>query len=142
MNLWFLFTKKIAVALDFSKRDQQLIAHAMRQAGEFTQITLIHIVESASARVLGNEADDLETRKDQEKLDGYVAFLKQKGIVAESKLGFKNRTKEIPRLVKEANADLLVIGAHGHSGMKDWIYGETIDVVRHKLKIPVLIVSL
>ena len=134
--------KKIAVALDFSKRDQQLIAHAMRQAGEFTQITLIHIVESASARVLGNEADDLETRKDQEKLDGYVAFLKQKGIVAESKLGFKNRTKEIPRLVKEANADLLVIGAHGHSGMKDWIYGETIDVVRHKLKIPVLIVSL
>jgi manganese transport protein len=26
--------------------------------------------------------------------------------------------------------------------MKDWIYGETIDAVRHQLKIPVLIVSL
>ena len=32
MNLWFLFTKKIAVALDFSKRDQQLIAHAINHA--------------------------------------------------------------------------------------------------------------
>jgi manganese transport protein len=57
-------------------------------------------------------------------------------------LGFRNRQKEIPRLVKEANADLLIIGAHGHSGMKDWLYGETIDAVRHQLKIPVLIVNL
>jgi manganese transport protein len=134
--------KRIAVALDFSKRDQQLIAHAMRQADPSSSFILIHIVESASAKILGKEADDFETRKDQEKLDGYVSYLKEKGIVAESKLGFHNRQKEIPRLVKEARADLLVIGAHGHSGMKDWIYGETIDAVRHQLKIPVLIVSL
>jgi manganese transport protein len=44
------------------------------------------------------------------------------------------------KLVKESNADLLVIGAHGHKGMKDWLYGQTIDGVRHALKIPVLIV--
>jgi manganese transport protein len=37
---------------------------------------------------------------------------------------------------------MLVIGAHGHSGVKDWVYGETIDKVRHELKIPVLIVNL
>jgi manganese transport protein len=63
-----------------------------------------------------------------------------KGYEAECKLGFRNRNKEIPRLVKEANADLLIIGAHGHSGVKDWLYGETIDAVRHQLKITVLIV--
>jgi manganese transport protein len=134
--------KRIAVALDFSKRDQQLIAHALRQADASSSLILIHIVESASAKILGKEADDFETRKDQEKLDGYVNYLKEKGIAAENLLGFRNRQKEIPRLVKEANADLLVIGAHGHSGMKDWIYGETIDAVRHQLKIPVLIISL
>jgi manganese transport protein len=44
------------------------------------------------------------------------------------------------RLVKSAKAELLVIGAHGHSGVKDWFYGETINAVRHGLKIPVLIV--
>jgi manganese transport protein len=134
--------QRIAVALDFTSKDPELIAHAMRQADGLTKIILIHIVESASARVLGTEADDLETRKDQEKLDGYVDFLKQKGFIAESKLGFRNRNKEIPRLVKEGGAELLVIGAHGHSGVKDWLYGETIDVVRHHLKIPVLIVRL
>ncbi|MFL5809528.1 MAG: Nramp family divalent metal transporter, partial [Flavisolibacter sp.] len=134
--------KRIAIALDFSIRDQQLIAHALKQAHESSIIILIHIVESASAKVLGTEADDFETRKDQEKLDGYVEYLVHKGIAAECKLGFRNRNKEIPRLVKDAKADLLVIGAHGHTGMKDWFYGETIDAVRHQLKIPVLIVSL
>jgi manganese transport protein len=132
---------RIAIALDFSLRDRQLIAHAIKQSNELTRIFLVHIVESASAKVLGEESDDFETRKDQEKLDEYVYYLKQKGFLAESSLGFRNRQKEIPRLVKEANADLLIIGAHGHSGMKDWLYGETIDAVRHQLKIPVLIVN-
>jgi manganese transport protein len=133
---------RIAVALGFSERDKELLAHAIRQSGEFTRIILIHIVESAPAKILGTETDDFETRKDQEKLDEYAAFLRQKGLQAESLLGFRNRQKEIPRLVKESGADLLIIGAHGHSGMKDWFYGETIDAVRHQLKIPVLIVSL
>ncbi len=31
---------------------------------------------------------------------------------------------------------MLVIGAHGHTGIKDLIYGETINTVRHELKIP------
>jgi manganese transport protein len=132
----------IAVALGFSDHDKQLLAHAIKQSSAFTKINLIHIVESASAKVLGTETDDLETRKDKEKLDEYVAFLQQKGFTAESFLGFRNRQKEIPRLVKETEADLLIIGAHGHSGVKDWLYGETIDAVRHQLKIPVLIVNL
>jgi manganese transport protein len=133
---------RIVVSLGFSNRDKELLAHAMKQSSALTRIVLIHIVESASAKILGKESDDLETRKDQEKLDEYVSFLQQKGFNAESMLGFRNRQKEIPRLVKDANADLLIIGAHGHSGMKDWLYGETIDAVRHQLKIPVLIVSL
>ncbi len=132
--------KKIAVALDFSRRDKEVIAHALALATKNTSITVLHIVESASAKILGTESDDFETRTDQEKLDFYVAHIEQKGFAAESALGFRNRTKEIVRIVKEVNADLLIIGSHGHSGMKDWLYGETINAVRHQLKIPVLIV--
>jgi manganese transport protein len=36
---------------------------------------------------------------------------------------------------------MLVAGAHGHTGFKDLIYGETVNTVRHELKIPVLIVN-
>ena len=125
--------KNIAVAIDFSEQDQQLLASALGQAGEASKITFIHIEESASARLLGNEADDYETRQDQEKLNRYVAYVKEKGIDADSKLGFKDRAKEITRLAKEAHADILIIGAHGHSGVKDFLYGGTINAVRHQL---------
>ena len=133
--------QRIAVALDFTQADQQLIAYALGQATATTELILIHVVESASARIWGNQTDDLETRKDSEKLEDYVQQLKQQGITARSMLGFRSRQKEIVRLVKEAKADLLVIGAHGHRGYKDWLYGETIDAVRHGLRIPVLIIN-
>ncbi|MEJ7682500.1 MAG: universal stress protein [Segetibacter sp.] len=35
---------------------------------------------------------------------------------------------------------MLVMGAHMHTGVMDFLYGETVDKVRHQLKIPVLIV--
>jgi manganese transport protein len=133
--------KRIAVALDFSKRDAQLIAHAIGQSKTDAEFVLIHIVESVPAKMLESESDDLETRSDQQKLDDYVHLLREQGIKAQSFLGFKRRNKEIVRIVKEVQADLLVIGAHGHRGIKDWLYGATIDAVRHQLKIPVLIVN-
>jgi manganese transport protein len=134
--------KRIAVALDFSKKDAQLIAHAIGQSKTEAEFILIHIVESVSAKVLESESDDLETRSDQQKLDDYVNLLREQGIKAQSFLGFKRRNEEIVRIVKETQADLLVIGAHGHRGIKDWLYGATIDAVRHQLKIPVLIVNI
>lgn len=133
---------KIAIALDFSHNDQKLLAHAISQGKVNTHYLLIHVVESASARFLGKDSDDLETRTDEERLQQYILQLKKNGFSAEGKLGFRDRAKEIARLVKEGNADMLIIGAHGHSGIKDWIYGETIESVRHELKIPVLIVNL
>jgi manganese transport protein len=132
--------KKIAVALEFSTHDQKLLGHAIGQGTGVTEYTLLHIVESVPARIFEQESDDLETQKDKEHLLFYVQQLLQKGFKAEAKLGYGNRAKEIVRLVKESNADMLVIGAHGHAGIKDFIYGETINAVRHELKIPVLVV--
>jgi manganese transport protein len=134
--------KRIAVALDFSDNDNKLIAYAMAQGKKNTSFLLIHIVESASAKLLGIQSDDFETRKDQEQINWYVQNLKEIGLSAEGYLGFKNRAKEIVRIVKDNNVDMLVIGAHGHTGLKDFIYGETVNTVRHELRIPVLIVHL
>lgn len=132
----------IAVALDFSKNDQKLINHAVGQGNKDTTYVLIHIVESAATRLMEKETYDLETRKDQEQLDAYIQQLKEKGIVASAFLGFNDRAKEIVRIVRQNSADMLVIGAHGHTGMKDLLYGQTVGAVRHELKIPVLVVNL
>jgi len=141
-NLSIPAYKKIAVALEFSDHDEKLLGSAIGQGKSDTEYLLIHIVESTSARLLGKESDDYETAKDEERLQFYIQQLNQRGFSAVGKLGFKNRTKEIARIVKEESADLMVIGAHGHSGIKDWLYGETINTVRHELHIPVLIVNL
>ncbi len=133
---------KIAVALDFSEHDQKLIVNAIAQGNKNSSFVLIHIVESASARLLGNESDDMETRNDQQRLDNYIGQLKTKGFDAIGVLGYQSRAKEIIRIIKEQNADMLVIGAHRHTGIKDLIYGETVNTVRHEINIPVLIVNL
>jgi manganese transport protein len=132
---------KIAVALEFSQYDEKVLAHAIGQGHADTEYLLIHIVESAPAKVLGEASDDYETRKDKEQLDIYISQLAAKGLKAIPMLGFNNRAKEIVRLVQEGGADMLVIGAHGHTGIKDMIYGETINTVRHELKVPVLVVN-
>jgi len=133
---------KIAVALDYSANDEKLLAYAIGQGKEKTNYLLLHIVESASANLHGKDSDDFETIKDTEQMEFYVQQLKERGFEAEGKLGFRNRVKEIARIVNENNADMLVIGAHGHTALKDFIYGETVNAVRHELKIPVLVVNL
>ncbi len=133
---------RIAVALDFSEHDQKLIVNAIGQGNKNSTFVLVHIVESASARLLGNESDDMESRKDLERLNNYIEQLKLKGFDAVGILGFQSRAKEIIRIITEQKADMLVIGAHRHSGIKDLIYGETVNTVRHEINISVLIVNL
>ena len=133
--------QKIAIALDFSDNDFKLISNAIGQAGINKEFILIHVVETATSKLHGKETDDYETKKDQERLNMLVAKIKSKGYEAKGILGFKETVKEITRIVLEEKADLLIIGAHGHKGLKDFIYGSSINKVRHALDIPVFIVK-
>jgi manganese transport protein len=141
-NLSIPTFKNIAVALDFTTRDEKIVAFALAQGKPDTTYTLIHVVESAAAKLLGPSADDLEAKEDSSRLENYVQQLRLKNLKVEGKLGHRNRNAEIIRMVKESNADLLVIGSHGHTGLKDLWFGETINAVRHEVKVPVLIVNI
>ncbi|MBP7990435.1 MAG: divalent metal cation transporter, partial [Sediminibacterium sp.] len=140
-NLTVKPTQKIGIALDFTLADEKLIAHALAQGQQGSNYVLIHVVESVSAHYLGAASDDEETRLDQERLSEYQRQLEQKGYQVSTALGFKNRTAAIVKIVADNKVDMLVMGAHGHKGIKDYIFGETIESVRHKLSIPVLIVN-
>ena len=103
---------------------------------------LIHIVESMSANFFGQESYDYETKKDRAQLENYQTQLEEKGFKVKSELGFGKRVKSIAKIVEQQNADLLIVGAHGHKGLKDWIYGETVNAIRHEVNIPVLVINL
>ncbi len=133
--------KKIAITVDFTDSDQIAISHAIAQGEKDSIYLLIHILESAGAFVEQNLIDDAEAKQDQELLINYKEQLLKAGYQVDIQLGFGNPKRRIPEIVKSYEADLLVMGAHGHTGWKDMVFGTTLDTVRHRVSIPVLIVS-
>ena len=131
----------VVMALDFGDLDERIISHGLMQGGPQTRYTLIHILESAASKYLGNATADEESLEDEKRMNEYLLQLRSKGYQVEGVIGYSNRIKDIIRLATQAQADLVVMGSHGHRTIKDWIYGTTVDVVRHGLQIPVLVVK-
>ena len=132
--------KRIGIAVDFSKNDRNTIRHALIQGGKDAHYYLIHIVETAAARYLGNEVMDHETQSDAANLEKYRANLEDLGYDSTPFIGFGSTGKAIADISNKNEMELLVMGAHGHKGLKDLIFGTTVDSVRHKVNIPVLII--
>jgi manganese transport protein len=131
----------IAVALDFSQVDKRIVNTAVNMGNKETVFHLIHIVESANAIFLGNIAGDLETNEDKQTLELYASQLRLNEYRVITEIGFGNPRKEIPAYVKKINADMLILGSHGHGYLKDLLFGTVINSVRHQVDIPVLIVK-
>lgn len=131
---------RVVVALDFSKADVGVIQHALTTAGNKAEYLFLHVVESAAALVFGDETDDMETISDEKRLEEYTRELKEKGFRVQTRIGYGSPKKLIPSISTEYEAELLVMGAHGHGWFRDFLFGTTIESVRHKVKIPVLIV--
>jgi len=133
--------QKIAVAIDFSKMDILNMEHAIAQGGKNAEYLLIHVVETAGAQIFGSDIEDHETESDRKNMQQYADMLLQKGYRTSFILGFGNPKSSISNIVNESKADLLVMGAHGHKGFKDIIFGTTVDAVRHRVQVPVFIVK-
>lgn len=132
----------IAIALDFSKTDVKSIASAMQLGGKSAHYTLIHVVETVGAMMYGDQANDFETKSDTNYLVKYKEALEEKGYNVTTRLSFGSPKKQIPLIVNQSgNFDILILGAHGHNFIKDIILGTTVDAVRHKVSIPVLIIK-
>ncbi|MCZ4222297.1 Nramp family divalent metal transporter [Pedobacter rhodius] len=132
--------QRIGIAVDFSKNDRNTIRHALIQGGKDAHYYLIHVVETAAARYHGAIVMDHETKSDAENLDKYKLNLADLGYDATGFIGFGGTAKAIATISNENKLELLVMGAHGHKGLKDLIFGTTVDSVRHKVNIPVLII--
>ncbi|AWI25023.1 Nramp family divalent metal transporter [Flavobacterium pallidum] len=133
--------KKIAVSVDFSSADEAAINNAFEMGGIEAHYTLIHIVETVGAMYYGGSIEDHETSIDEKLLTEYEEMLTLKGYKVQTKLGFGKPNKVIPEIVNSGSFDVLVMGAHGHTGFKDLLFGTTVNKVRHKISIPLFIVK-
>jgi manganese transport protein len=136
------YTKKnIAISVDFSEADNKAILHALDLGGREGKYTLIHVVETVGAMMYGNNISDHETTIDEKLLLAYYTMLEQQGFNVETKLGFGKPGKIIPKLINEGEYDFLIMGTHGHTGIKDLLFGTTVDNVRHRIRIPLFLVK-
>jgi manganese transport protein len=133
----------VLVPLDHSASDSDAIANALaiaRSSG--SRLILLHIEEGVTSRMYGELASTAEVAEGQEYLDEVANALRKQGVLVEVAIQHgSSPAKEITAAVERFQPDLLIMAAHGHRGLKDLIFGSTINKVRHHLKIPVLIVQ-
>ena len=128
----------IAITVDFSSSDNKAINKALMLGGKQAHYVLIHILESTNAVMYGEDTNDHERIEDSANLLAYKNQLLEQGYHCEVKLGFGSPKSVIPKLVD--HCDLLVMGTHGHTTFKDILFGTTVESVRHKIDIPLVLV--
>jgi manganese transport protein len=134
--------RRILVPLDHSPLDRVALSHAAALASRTNgRIYLLHVEEGVTSQIYGSESSTAEVEAGRQYLDSLVDSLAEMRIDVETAIRHgSNPRKEIVRYAREISPDLLVMGAHGHGGIKDLIFGNTINPVRHQLDIPILVV--
>ncbi len=134
---------RIGVALEHNTNDAEILNRALGLAqsqSEPPELLLLHVVDTAMTRVLGPETADRESDADERYLADVVDALRERGYRARpALLHGPNPAEELVAHLRNDPVDLLVVGSHGHGMVRDLLLGQTVDRVRHRLEVPMLI---
>ncbi|WP_104734151.1 universal stress protein [Hanstruepera ponticola] len=139
--------KKIIVPIDFSEySDYALETAAMLAKKNNAEILALHMLEMSEAILTKGENEmQMETvfflklaeKRFNEFLDkDYLEGLKVTPIVKHFKV-----FREVNEVAKEQGADLVVMGSHGTSGIKEFFIGSNTEKVVRYSEIPVLVIK-
>lgn len=135
--------RTILVPLDHTDRDQIAMAHAAALARlHGSKVYLVHVEEGVTSQIYGDLSSTAEVEAGQRYLDEMAESLRAQSIEVATEICHSREPKaEIIRIARRIQPDLLVMGAHGHTGLKDLVFGQTIEGVRHAVDAPILIVK-
>lgn len=135
--------QKILLPLDHTERDREAIAHATSLAlSHSAKLVLLHVEEGVTSQVYGPMASSAEVEAGAVYLHSIAEAVRQRGVQVEYMVRHStDPRREIVSAARAVRPDLIVMGAHGHRGLKDIIFGTTINAVRHDLNIPILVVG-
>lgn len=135
--------RKILVALENSRADQTLIPHIAELARQLkSELFLIHVADGWVARNYDRLklAESEEMKEDRRYLGDVAARLRAEGLTVAVKLTLGDPPTEILNTAADEGCDLIAMTTHGHRLIGDILFGSTIDKVRHKATIPLLVV--
>ncbi len=135
--------KKILVALENSRADRSLLPHVTELAKRLhSQLLLVHVADGWVARNFEQLklVESQEMKEDRGYLDATVAKLRAEGLEVTAHLALGDPPSEILKTADREKCDLIAMTTHGHRLIGDLILGSTINEVRHKASVPVLLV--
>jgi manganese transport protein len=138
--------KRIGVALEATTSDSTMLAEAVGLARQHrAELVLMHVVDGVGGTWYGDQTGDREARDDEAYLRSLTTRLRSELSVADvpvidSVLGYGEASTELVDIARREKLDLVVMGGHGHRGLSDLLFGQTISGVRHGLEIPVIAV--
>jgi manganese transport protein len=134
---------RIGVALEHNPADAEILNRALSLAQTQdapSELVLLHVVDTPLTRVLGSETADRESEADERYLADLVRALVNRGYTVRSVLLHgPDPAGELITHLRHDPVDLLVVGSHGHGLVRDLLFGQTVDRVRHRLDVPMLI---
>jgi nucleotide-binding universal stress UspA family protein len=134
---------RILVPLENTRTDDAIVSHVRALARHCgASIVLIHVADGFAARNIKSLElkESEEIKKDRAYLDSIAAKLAAEGFTAEAVLASGDPAREITAAALREQCDLIAMGTHGHTGVKDLIYGSVANEVRHQSMVPVLLV--
>jgi universal stress protein A len=135
--------RKILVALENSQADQSLLPHVSELAKHFhSELLLVHVADGWVARNFDKLAlaESDEMKEDRAYLEATAEQLRAEGLEVSAHLALGDPPKGILQTAEREHCDLIAMTTHGHRLIADLILGSTINEVRHKATIPVLLV--
>ncbi len=134
---------RILVPLDHSELDQSAVVHAVAMAKlHGARVYLLHVEEGVTSQFYGSLASTAEEEFGRQYFETILETLEKQGIPTElSIVPSRKPADAIIKLAHDVDADLVIMGAHGHRGLKDLVFGATINHVRHGVRAPLFIVS-
>lgn len=135
--------RKILVALENSRADKALLPHITELAKRLgSELLLLHVADGWVARNYDRLqlAESEEMKADRAYLDDTATHLNAAGVKVSARLALGDPPSEILKIAEAEQCDLIAMTSHGHRLLGDVLYGSTIHHVRHKSRIPVLLV--
>ena len=139
--------RRILCAIDFSETSNKAVEHAYALAEKHgASLVLMHAWQLPAyalpeGAVLASPQYIGEIQKElQKSVDAAVAKLAGGAVSVSGKLGEGPAHLEVIRIAVEVNADLVVIGTHGRTGLSHVLLGSTAERVVRTCPVPVLTV--
>ena len=133
--------RHIGVALQHAPGDGEILSSAVAETrGHRARVTLLHVVDTPGTLMLGKESWSLHSAEDELYLTHLTREIEEADLPVEFLLLHGQPAEAIVNAVDTAGIDMLVMGSHGHRGMDDLVFGQTVSAVRHAVEIPVLVV--